>query len=196
MKIFKHFATVVKHKYYVFIYSCKLGIPWLGFLHDFSKFTPTEFFRSAKYYDGTHSPTIEERKAEGFSQICIRHTGRNKHHWEYWTDFTRNNIIVARIPYKRSLEYIADICSASKVYHKKDFTFDVVYDYFYNHQKDYLMHPATKEFILTCVKIIKDEGFKGINKRRTKKLYEELKVKYPNVILLDIHDLNFSKLDF
>ena len=52
MKFFKHLFTVIKHKHYVFLNACKLHIPFLGFKHDLSKFHPTEFFRSVKYFAG------------------------------------------------------------------------------------------------------------------------------------------------
>ena len=53
-KLFKHFKLVCKHKWYVFLASVEAGIPIRGFLHDFSKFSPIEFFNSVKYYnDGT-----------------------------------------------------------------------------------------------------------------------------------------------
>ena len=49
-KFFGHLKTVLTHKWWVFKYACKLGIPWQGFMHDMSKFSPTEFFESVKYY--------------------------------------------------------------------------------------------------------------------------------------------------
>lgn len=52
-KIFKHLHLVNKHKWYVFKYCCKAGIPWRGLVHDLSKYSPTEFFDSVKYYTGT-----------------------------------------------------------------------------------------------------------------------------------------------
>ena len=56
MKIFKHTKLVLKHKWVVFKLCCKIGIPWRGFLHDWSKFSPTEFFESIKYFSGDRSP--------------------------------------------------------------------------------------------------------------------------------------------
>ena len=187
MKFFKHLKVVLKHKFFVFRYATKLGIPFLGFIHDFSKFTPTEFLRSVKYFDGHKSPTIVERNDnDGFSYICVRHTGRNKHHWQYWVDYTNTDFIINRIPYKRSLEYVADVLSASRVYNPKNFTPIVAYNYFLNHSKFYLMHPATKEFILWCIKEANDHGFKSVKKKSTKVKYDEIKDKYSNTIIVSI----------
>ena len=122
MKFFKHLWVVLKHKHNVTYYASKLGIFWTGFVHDLTKFTPTEFGLSVKYFHGKKSPTIVERADnDNFSYICVAHTGRNKHHWQYWVDYTRYEMVVNRIPYKHSLEYVADVLSASKVYNPKDF---------------------------------------------------------------------------
>lgn len=34
---------VIRHKWFVFVECCKLGIPWLGIVHDLSKFLPSEW---------------------------------------------------------------------------------------------------------------------------------------------------------
>ena len=191
MKFFKHLWVVIKHKHNVTKYASKLGIFWTGLFHDMTKFTPTEFGLSVKYFHGKKSPTIIERADnDNFSYLCVAHTGRNKHHWQYWVDYTRYEMVVNRIPYKHSLEYVADVLSASKVYNPKDFTFMVAYNYFKEHSKTYLMHPATKEFILWCIKEINDFGFKAVNKKITKAKYLEIASKYPNTIIVPIsHDL-------
>ena len=196
MKFFKHLKVVLKHKWFVFKYAKKLGIGWLGFIHDTSKFTPTEFLRSVKYFDGHRSPTIIERKThDNFSYICVRHTGRNKHHWQYWVDYTNEDIVINRIPYKRNLEYVADILSASRVYNPKDFDLMVAYNYFASHSKRYLMHPASKEFILWCVKEAHDNGFKSVKKKVTRAKYDEIAAKYPNTIIVPISDNFLSNFD-
>ena len=53
---FRHFKKVCTHKHWVFYYCCKVGIPFQGLIHDLSKFSPTEFWESVKYYQGTSSP--------------------------------------------------------------------------------------------------------------------------------------------
>lgn len=47
---FRHFKKVCIHKRWVFYYCCKVGIPFQGLVHDLSKFSPTEFWESVKYY--------------------------------------------------------------------------------------------------------------------------------------------------
>ena len=196
MKFFKHLFVVLKHKHNVLIYASKLGIFWTGLVHDLTKFSPTEFGRSVKYFDGRRSPTIIERKShDNFSYICVAHTGRNKHHWQYWVDYTRDDIVVNAIPYRHALEYVADVLSASKVYNPKDFTLMVAHDYFKEHSQTYLMHPATKEFILWCIKEAHDKGFKAVCKKVTKAKYIEIKAKYPPTINVPIRNIGMQYFD-
>ena len=45
---FKHLKVVTKHRFLVFKYSCKVGIPFLGLIHDLSKYSYKEFSISEK----------------------------------------------------------------------------------------------------------------------------------------------------
>jgi hypothetical protein len=83
-KILKHFCLICRHKFYVFYWCCKVGIPFRGIVHDLSKFSPTEFWESVKYYSGTGSPINTSKKLNGYSKAWLHHKGRNKHHYEYW----------------------------------------------------------------------------------------------------------------
>ena len=65
VKALKHFHTVNKHRFYVFIYACKAGIPFRGLVHDLSKYSITEFWGSVKYFDGHRSPIYFARKDKG-----------------------------------------------------------------------------------------------------------------------------------
>ena len=60
----KHFKLITNHKWIVFKLCCKVGEPWRGFWHDISKYSPTEFGESIKYYVGTHSPITEAKKED------------------------------------------------------------------------------------------------------------------------------------
>lgn len=55
---------VLRHKWFVFLECWRLGIPWLGVVHDMSKFTPGEWFPYVNHFygpdshhkDGSHAP--------------------------------------------------------------------------------------------------------------------------------------------
>lgn len=196
MKFLGHLFTVIKHKHYVFLNACRLHIPWLGFKHDLSKFHPTEFWRSVKYFAGDKSPTIVEREHnEGISKITLHHTLRNKHHWHSHVDFLPSGVIIAKIDYKHSLEYVADILAASKVYMKKNYTIQKAYDYFNGECPHYLMHPMNKEYILWCVKEIQNNGFKKMKKKYTKKKYRELNQKYQKPVFIPFDNFSLDYLN-
>ena len=48
---FGHIKNILVHKWWVFYYAYKFGIPWRGFMHDWSKFHPIEFWESVKIGD-------------------------------------------------------------------------------------------------------------------------------------------------
>ena len=83
-----HLSTVLNHRHMVMKHCFKAGIFFRGITHDLSKFSPTEFIQGVKYYQGNRSPNEKERETEGYSKAWIHHKGRNKHHFEYWTDYS------------------------------------------------------------------------------------------------------------
>lgn len=87
MHVFKHFFTVTRHRHAVMRNCFKVGLVWQGLCHDLSKYSPSEFWAGAKYYQGNRSPQAKEREVLGYSPAWLHHKGRNKHHFEYWTDY-------------------------------------------------------------------------------------------------------------
>lgn len=148
-KILGHLKTILIHKYYVFINCCKLGIPLRGLMHDLSKFSPVEFFESAKYYDGKSSPINRAIKDKGYSLAWTNHTAKNKHHFEYWLGHVNDNFKPVPMPYKITLEYIADIIAASKTYNGKNFNTQMPYAYFVDffEGKEQYIHSHTYNFM-------------------------------------------------
>ena len=65
MHAIAHFKTITKHRNLVCRYCLRLGLVGQGLMHDLSKYSPPEFWRGAKYYQGTRSPNDAERKATG-----------------------------------------------------------------------------------------------------------------------------------
>ena len=119
--IIKHIVLVTKHKWLVFKFSIKLGIPFRGLMHDLSKFSYTEFWESAKYYNGERSPITDCKKEKGYSLSWLHHKGRNKHHDWYWVDLDAPEVAPV-IPYKYVVEMICDKLSASITYNGKNWT--------------------------------------------------------------------------
>ena len=115
---FGHLSTVTRHRSTVFIHCCKAGIPWRGFWHDISKFSPTEFIPSVKHYaGGRRSPNELERADYGYSLAWMHHKGRNRHHFEYWTDYDPVTHVMSpvKMPKKYLVEMFCDRVGASKI---------------------------------------------------------------------------------
>jgi len=169
--IFKHLCLINKHKFLVFKLSIKAGIPIQGLLHDLSKYSPTEFIESVKYYNGEISPILISKKENGYSKAWLHHKGRNKHHFEYWYDFnTPDNTPV--IPYKYTVEMICDTIAAGMSYMKKDWTPKAQLEYF-NNRNDlkYLNHNIKKVINDVYLQLDKQGINQTINPRNLKRIY-------------------------
>lgn len=190
MKSIRHLHLINKHRFLVFIHCIKLGIFFQGLKHDLSKYSPKEFIPSAKYFKGNGTPIYMQRRKEGvYSSIAVRHTKRNKHHYEYWIDIYKNNVVLIMMPYKYLLEYVADIISASKVYNKKSYNRSLPCEYFSTHSSLSPMHKGTREYVLTLLKEYSKNGFKYLKKKYTKKIYLDIQKKYPKV---EIHPIDLN----
>ena len=93
MKAWQHFKTITTHKMWVMRYCFKIGLYWQGLTHDLSKYSPSEFWQGCKYYQGYRSPNNAEREDKGYSAAWLHHKGRNKHHLEYWLDYSPINLL-------------------------------------------------------------------------------------------------------
>lgn len=142
-----HFKTITEHKLLVMKHCFKIGIYKQGLLHDLSKYEPIEFLVGAKYYQGTQSPNNAERIDKGYSAAWLHHKGRNRHHFEYWIDYSLDNpsheMGGLKMPRKYVAEMLADRIAASKVYNKGHYTDHDPLAYFLRGKGHYMMHPDT-----------------------------------------------------
>ena len=177
MHIFRHFAMIMKHKHYVFVHSCKAGIPWRGLWHDMSKFHPTEFFVSAKYYTGKGSPINEERRENGYSKAWMHHSKHNKHHFEYWTDPAPSEPVPIKIkmPLVYMIEMYCDMLAANKAYKRKAHKDTDAIEYFYKTGMNERMHPESAELLKSLFEMLAEKGeketFRYLRQLRRKKDY-------------------------
>lgn len=124
-KFFGHLKTVIKHKYWVWYYMNKCGLKWgwRGLWHDMSKFSPTEFWESVKYYSGTRSPIDACKEDRGISMAWMHHKGRNPHHYEYWMDNFDRGGEPKEMPWRYKVEMICDYLAAGRAYMGKNFSY-------------------------------------------------------------------------
>ena len=118
--LIKYLSTVFKHRWYVFIYCCKCGLIWQGLIHDLSKFSFNELIPGIKFANGKQSPHEVQIEKEGYSSAWLNHQGHNKHHPEYWIDYTHFDV-PCKMPKKYVVEMFCDRLAASRTYKGKDF---------------------------------------------------------------------------
>ena len=151
---FKHFSVITRHRHKVIVHCFKAGILWQGLLHDLSKYSPTEFIPGARYVSGTRSPNEVERELFGYSRAWLHHKGRNRHHFEYWTDYNPQTKRVEPVdmPEKYIIEMFCDRVAASKIYAGDKYTNRYPLDYFLRGKATRAVTQSTSdklEFLLT-----------------------------------------------
>lgn len=169
----KHFNLVLRHKHRVLINCVKCGIVWRGLVHDLSKFSPTEFFESVKYYRGNRSPLGVCRKETGVSLAWLHHKGRNKHHIEYWLDTECE--ITPLMPYKYAVECVCDKLAATRIYAGKDYSTELPLKHWLRYGCLVNGNPKTMRFVEEVFIDVKDYGEAYVlNKKYMMKKYEEV----------------------
>lgn len=161
MRAAKHFATITRHRHTVIMYCAKAGIFWQGLGHDLSKYTPTEFLSGVKYYQGTRSPNEAEREDIGFSSAWMHHKGRNRHHFEYWTDYdpdVRGKIRAVQMPYRYVVEMLCDRLAASRIYNGKNYNPSEPLKYFLPAKPHRFIHPETSDCIEALLRMVAEKG--------------------------------------
>lgn len=161
-KAWKHFKTITYHKYLVAQGCFKVGLYRQGILHDLSKYGPTEFRVGMKYYQGTRSPNNAEREEIGYSSAWLHHKGRNKHHYEYWIDYSEEaepgKLVPVPMPRRYLAEMIMDRIAASKVYKGKDYTDRSPLEYFRKGTNREAMHEETRAELERMLTMLAEEG--------------------------------------
>ena len=110
MHIKEHFQTITYHRRLVRQSCFRVGLYWQGLTHDLSKYSLTEFLVGAKYFQGDCSPNNAEKEEKGYSSSWLHHKGRNKHHFEYWIDYSMpGSEGPLLIGMKMPLRYVVDV---------------------------------------------------------------------------------------
>jgi len=160
MKAWKHFLTITKHKSLVMWGCFRVGLYGQGLAHDLSKYSRIEFWTGARYYQGNRSPNTAEREEKGYSEAWMHHKGRNRHHYEYWTDMNRQTRQYEPVPMPRRylVEMVMDRRAACITYQGKDYTDASALVYFDKSREKELMHPQTRQELGYLLTMLKDRG--------------------------------------
>lgn len=159
-RFFGHLRTVLHHRRLVRQGCFRVGLYWQGLTHDLSKFSPAEFRTGVQYYQGVRSPNAAEREALGYSAAWMHHKGRNRHHFEYWTDLSleTRTYMPVEMPRRYLVEMVMDRIAACKTYQGAAYTDASPLEYFERAREARELHPKTTAQLVFLLRMLRDEG--------------------------------------
>lgn len=177
MKWLEHLKTINMHKLTVMKHCFAVGLYKQGLMHDLSKYSWTEFSMGAKYFQGNRSPNDAEREDKGYTTAWLHHKGRNKHHLEYWIDYSvdkSKGLVGMQMPKQYVIEMFCDRMAACKIYNKDNYNERQPLEYYMKGRAGKLLHPETKKLLEKYLKMLADKGeeftFNYIKNREVKPL--------------------------
>ena len=173
-KFVGHLRTVNKHRAMVRKLCFKCGLYWQGLTHDLSKYSPVEFINGVKFYTGTGSPHIGERKAYGYSKAWLNHHNHNKHHGEFWHDIKPDGTSgPMEMPWKYFVEMICDRTAASMIYLGDKYTDKAPLEYYESHKDENQFCISTHAMLSGWLTILSENGLDYTFNELKKKIKEE-----------------------
>ncbi|MBQ6558661.1 MAG: catalase, partial [Clostridia bacterium] len=90
----------------------------------------------------------------------MHHKGRNKHHFEYWTDYNieTHKMEAVEMPLKYVKEMFCDRVAAGKIYLGDKYTDHNPIDYFEKGNAKNMMHPKTAKLLEGWLRMLLEEG--------------------------------------
>ena len=163
MKAWQHFKTINHHRLLVMKGCFKVGLYRQGLLHDLSKYSPSEFLVGCRYYQGTRSPNNAEREDIGYSRAWLHHKGRNRHHYEYWIDYSMEpdeGIVGMKMPVRYVIEMFIDRIAAGKTYRGSEYEDSYPLQYYEKGaaRLGLMVHPETARLLHFLLKMLARDG--------------------------------------
>lgn len=160
----RHFVTITRHRHRVIAHCFRAGIGWQGLFHDLSKYSPSEFWVGARHYLGTRSPNEEERRLYGYSLAWMHHKGRNRHHFEYWSDYSPvdKRVMPVKMPVNYVAEMFCDRLAASKIYQGDRYTDRHPLEYFLQGKPRRTIHPETSDLLEGWLTLLAEQGEEAV----------------------------------
>lgn len=156
----RHFRTITRHRHQVIRNCFRAGIGAGGLKHDLSKYSPAEFWVGARFYYGDHSPNDGERAARGYSLAWMHHKGRNKHHFEYWSDYNPQTRTVepVKMPVRYVAEMFCDRVAASRIYQGAAYELSHPLEYYLRGKARRSIHPDTAALLEGWLRLLAEQG--------------------------------------
>ena len=92
----------------------------------------------------------------------MHHKGRNRHHYEYWTDMSKETgrYESVAMPRRYLAEMVADRVAACKVYEGEKYTPGSALAYLERSREKSLINPQTRQELAYLLTMLRDEGEK------------------------------------
>ncbi len=161
MKWLEHLRTINAHKAMVMRHCFAVGLYKQGILHDLSKYSWTEFSMGAKYYQGNRSPNDAEREDKGYTSAWLHHKGRNKHHLEYWIDYSVDKtkmLVGCKMPKEYVIEMFCDRMAACKIYNKENYNDGQPLAYYNKGRATKILHPDSAKLLEKYLTMLAEKG--------------------------------------
>ena len=144
MKAWKHFCTITHHRILVMKGCFRVGLIWQGLAHDLQH----------------GHKNAGEHQEKGYSEAWMHHKGRNRHHYEYWTDMNRFTRVYESVPMPRKylVEMVMDRIAACRTYQGKAYTDASALIYFDKSAEKQLMHQQTRQELGHILTMLRDKG--------------------------------------
>ena len=91
----------------------------------------------------------------------LHHKGRNKHHYEYWIDYSLDGkkiLAGMKMPVNYVVEMFLDRIAASKVYKGSRYKDTDPLEYYMNGKAGDLMHPETRALLERLLRMLAEQG--------------------------------------
>jgi hypothetical protein len=173
MQIFwRYLSYMTRHRWFVFVAACKLGIPLRGLLHDLSKFRPDEYRPYSRYFYGRpckprdewsgfaklYFPEVVERECleaveEAFDRAWLAHQHRNAHHWQH--HILREDdggMKLLEMPLADRKEMLADWIGCGQALGKPD-----TRGWYLANRQNMLLAPGTRRWIEDALDVPEDD---------------------------------------
>lgn len=151
----QYLKYVLLHKLYVLQECLEYGLWWQAIIHDWSKFTPAEWFPYVtKFYGGYPFPVdyrphgqeileYQQRTSAAFKVAWLHHIHHNPHHWQHWCFLDERGANPLPMPDKYRKEMLADWRAASRA----NKGFDDSRQWYLDTRDNMQLHPDTRAWV-------------------------------------------------
>ena len=97
---------------------------------------------------------------DGYSKAWMHHKGRNRHHFEYWTDYNPQTRRLEPVPMPDDyiIEMFCDRISASKTYNGKNYNTSRPLEYYMRGKTSRLIEKSTARKIEFLLRMLAEKG--------------------------------------